>query len=619
MDRFRPLACLLLACLTPASGLAAQEAGVATSGRLRLAAIGGAALPTVKVRLAGATRDAVRLEPSQALEASCAAARGVLAFSVGTSPDVRAAPVRFLVDARSDGEWQSVAELTLVAGGAHGWTDRRVELADVRPLSRQLRFRVESPESVGAYWGGVRFHPVPAAAAEMRPPNVILVSLDTLGASYLGSFGGFAAASGNIDSFLSRAFSFRRAYATYPNTLVSHASILSGQYPSTHGTYGGLRDSRVDAELLSTILRRRGYFNVAFTEDAFVSSDFGFDRDFDWYDDGPERRESSFLGDARHTFGRAAEWLQEYGEDSPFLLFVHTYEVHSPYIVRDVASRRIADSVFDRGQDVQQDLGPDVNVEHLHNAGFRRLSPDHVHRLEALHVGEIDYLDRVFADFLRRFEGLDLARRTLLVVVADHGDEFDPDGKIGHGETLDDVVMHVPMAFYWPGRVRQGSYPSVVSLVDVAPTILDLIGLPGAFAAADGRSLATIVTGEAESLAPRPVFSELQKAAATCLELRLSEDCFVGRFVVHTDTQRFESSMIPSYETARPSNGHGVGGDAPLRDATGFHGLLAAYVTGAPWQARAPWRPQAVRADRPKRPAIDDVTKQRLKDLGYDF
>jgi len=598
----------LLFVLLLTAGMAAASPEPAVGPRLVLRDAGGVVAPSAKVRLAGATRDAVATTAGAVHESACPGGPGILVVSVGSAVEPRAEVLRFVVEAQSDGGWAALAAIDLAPGQA-SWVDRRIELPPAAEAVRRLRFRLQAPAASTGYWGSLRCN---VGAAGDDTPNVIVVSLDTLGAAYLGSFGGYGAASTNLDSFLSRAFSFRRAYATYPNTLVSHASLFSGTYPTTHGVYGSLRDSRVEADLLSTVLRRRGYFNVAFTENAFVSSDFGFDRDFDWYDDGPERGESSFLGDAAYTFGRAGDWLERFGGDAPFLLFVHTYEVHSPYIVRDEQSREIADAVFDRGQDVVQDLGPGQNVEHMHNAGFLPLSADHVRRLEALHVGEIDYLDRVFADFLRRFEALDLSRRTLLVVVADHGDEFDPRGAIGHGETLADVVLHVPMAFYWPGRIVRGDYEPPVSLVDVVPTVLELLGVANPLEV-DGRSLAPLLNGSADALPARPVFAELQRAAATCLRLRLSEDCYVGRFVVYGEGERFETSMIPSYQRLS-SNGP----ESP-EQALALDQVLASYVTGSPWASRVGWRPRAVDTKRNEAGAIDEVTRQRLEALGYDF
>lgn len=601
-------AVVLLAAFAPSA-----VAEPTNESRCRFFSESGSEIELGKVRLGGATRDAFLASSPGDVVATCPPGPGVLMASVGTAGLTEAQSVSFRVGVESSGEWRWLHRETVGAEAA-GWVDWRVELASEPSVPIRLRLQAvasDGADAVRAYWGSVRV--LPERATVEPPPNIVLVSLDTLGAAYLGSFGGNAAASRNIDSFLNRAFSFRRAYAPYPNTLVSHASLFSGLYPSSHGVYGGVRDSQVEVDLLSTVLRRDGYLNVAFTENAFVSSDFGFDRDFDWYDNGPEH--GSFLGDAKETFGKARKWLERYGQDAPFLLFVHTYEVHSPYITRDEESRAIADEVFS-GSDIVSDPSSSADMERLHNGGFHRLSPDEIRRLEALHIGEIRYLDRQFAELIEALEGMPFAERTLLVVFGDHGDEFDPVGKIGHGETLDDVVMHVPLAFYLPGRFRTGSYRFPVSLVDVAPTVLDFLGKSGAFPV-DGRSLLPLLKGEVKELAPRPVFAELQKAEGTCQELHLSEDCYVGRFVAYTRSERFETSTIPSYQELRLlDDGAGLEDPPNIDD---LQALLSAYVTGSPWDSQVPWRPRSVEARRQQRPAIDEVTRQRLEALGYDF
>ncbi len=409
--------------LAPIAAFASDRSG---GEECSFAGATGAPLELQKVRLAGATRDAFAADFESAMNATCAARPGVLIASVGAVDLADSASIAFRIEVERDGDWVALHEESVSADSGR-WVDLRVPLESAGSDRRRLRLRATrrggGAATARGFWGAVRF--LPARSDADRPLNLVLISLDTLGAKYLGSFGGHASASVNIDAFLKKSFSFRRAYATYPNTLVSHASLFSGLYPTSHGVYGGIRDSQVNIDMLPTVLRDQGYLKVAFTENAFVSSDFGFDRDFDWYDDGPERGESSFLGDAAETFGRARSWLERYGADAPFLLFVHTYEVHSPYIVRDAESRRIADSVF-AGAEIVSAAASSADTERLHNAGLERLSPDQVRRLEALHIGEISYLDRHFADLVQSLERMSFADRTLVVVFADHGDEFDP-------------------------------------------------------------------------------------------------------------------------------------------------------------------------------------------------
>ena len=573
----------------------------------------GEMVPVRKARLAGATRSALDFPVGESISVTCQGEAGVFIASVGVRGLMSDDVAVFRIKVETASGWQSLLEES-ISGDEGGWIDLRLEFdvadSSARRIILESESRTENKHSARALVGGVRF--LPKLNPSEAGPNIILISLDTLGAEYLGYYGGRAEASQGIDAFLRRAFTFRRAYATYPNTLVSHASLFSGLYPTSHGVYGTTRDAHVKVDLISTVLKKRGYFNVAFTENAFVSSDFGFDRDFDWYDDGPERAERSFLGDASETFERSTTWLERYGRDAPFLLFVHTYEVHSPYIVRDDESRSIADAI---APDVEMPEAKESDIEHLHNAGIAPLSDAQVNRMRAVHVGEIHYLDRAFSKFMRRLENMPFADRTLVVVFADHGDEFVADGKIGHGKTLNDKVLHVPLAFYWPGRVKRGDFGRPVSLVDVVPTVLDLIGQPGALSG-DGRSLAPLLRGEIPDMDDRPVFAELQRVGRSCLDAGYWEGCVVGRFVVHTDEARFESSTVPPLETLERIGENSKSAIEP----TDFHSLLAKYVTGSPWGSSTSWRPRPVEKsllDGDDRRELDETTKERLGVLGY--
>lgn len=598
--------------------LATWAAGAAAGSEIaEIALVAADGVPVVveKVRLVGATRDAFRARGT--VEGALPGHAGTLVASTGLR-GTAADDVAFRIEIDDGGGWTEVLAATVAADG-RGWVDHRADVAGVASPWRRIRLRAELPDGAAAgeleaFWGSLRY--LPGGDGE-RPLNVVLISLDTLGARYLGSHGGVPEASRHIDGFLSRAFSFRRAYATYPNTLVSHASLFSGLYPTSRGGYGSIREDGFTFDSLATVLRGRGYLTAAYTENAFVSSDFGFDNGFDWYDDGPEGGDA-FLGDAAETFGRARGWLERFGDDAPFLLFVHTYEVHSPYIARNADSLRIADSLAPAPiGDGGAGIGSTADREHLHNAGYDRYSPDEVRRLAALHVGEIHYLDQVFSEFVRALEAMPFADRTLVVVLSDHGDEFDPNGMIGHGETLADVVLHVPLAFRLPRRFEGGEFDDPVSLVDVAPTILDVLGMPDTLAT-DGRSLRPLLDGTVAALEPRPVFAELQRAPATCAAQRLPESCFVGRFVAYSERERFEYSGVPHYELLRHLPGVDAVEPSPAQLQT-FRSLLSAYVTGAPWETKAPWRPEAAAVDGVGKPVLDDVTRQRLEALGYDF
>ena len=179
-----------------------------------------------------------------------------------------------------------------------------------------------------------------------------------------------------------------------------------------------------------------------------------------------------------------------------------------------------------------------------HNSGGQPIPERDLTRLAALHAGEVHYVDRIVGAFLEQLEALDLAQDTLVVLTADHGDQFGEHGKVGHGESLHNRVLHVPLAFHWPASLRPGASAAPVQLVDVMPTILDLAGLD-APARLDGRSLAATLRGDAAP--PRPAYSEQRSARGDCLQLALPPHCRLDRFAVQTERFKLVASKRPAW------------------------------------------------------------------------
>lgn len=566
-----------------------------------------------KVRLGPSTRTAVRAVLNDAFEAEIDPSTTVLTFSIGARAPQDAAAVTFFVSADSGNRWQTVF-VESVQPGSGEWLDRTVQLEATG--TRRLRFQVGSrgdgdQAAIEAYWGAVMtLHPEGALAAAVTPPaNVILISLDTLSANYLTSFGYAPGVSPHIDDILARSFSFRNAYAQYPNTPVSHASIFTGLYPKHHHVYE--TNPWLRAESLVNAVAAHGYVTVGITEDAFVSSDFGFDAGFDWYDNGNDKTanaDDKTVGHAAETFDKAQHWLDEFGARAPFFLFVHTYEVHTPYRPEDAAARAVADRI-DPGY-----TGPFVTeypgklFELGVNTGYSVMPEEDLKRLAALYAGEISYLDRVVGEFIARVARSNVAERTLVVLTADHGEEFGRHGKLGHGETLYNQALHVPLGFFWPARIKPGTNQSRVELIDVLPTVLDLIEVRNP-EQLDGTSLLPVIRGNRDALV-RPAFAELQTAFGDCRRLKLPDQCHVDRLAVQTERFKLITSKVPVLEELYdlqndPQETHEVGKDFP-DELQRHRALLARYS-----------EPEGKVASSEATPVMDDATRERLRALGY--
>jgi hypothetical protein len=429
-----------------------------------------------KVKLGTATRSAVRAT-AEPFEVDLGEPGVLVVFSFGVRYlDQERPNVRFVVEANGPGGWLPAFDETVSKpspGEGEGksplrpWRDRVVNLEEVVPGARRVRFRATAEgghgQDVEAYWGSVlalrRKGPLArlqegwrALFQRREPPNVIVISLDTLSARHLTSFGNVPGVSPSIDRFLRESFSFSNAVAQYPNTLVSHASLFTGLYPKNHGVYSS--DPFLRSETLASRLAARGYVTAAITEDAYVDSGFGFDGGFDWYENGRVKDVTQISGHAKHTFSDAIAWLYSYGAHTKFFLFVHTYEVHTPYAIQTKGAERIVEAIDPGYAGPFARSYPAGLFEMAHNFGNQLLAQPELRHLPALYAGEISYLDRVFGRFMRQLSRMPFADRTLVVVLADHGEEFGEHGKLGHGETLCGQALHVPLGFRWTGTIQ---------------------------------------------------------------------------------------------------------------------------------------------------------------------
>jgi len=565
--------------------------------------------PSEAVRLDTRTRQAVEVLPVSQLEVSAPKTASTLLFSVGArAPDPVAGRIRFSIQAQLAGGWRTIFS-EAVAPDAGQWRDHEIDLVSLAPGARSFRFETrsepapEATDGVQAWWGSVTWLARQAPGAKTAP-SVILISLDTLGADQLSSFGNAPGVSPTIDGFLDEGFSFRRAFAQYGNTLVSHGSLFTGLYPIHHGFYPG--GPLVELDSLVVYLARAGWLTAAFTEGAFVSASYGFGHGFDWYDDGSLGLSRQMAGGARQTFARAGDFLEAIGRDTRFFLFIHTYEVHAPYLPRDDEARAVVERL-DPG-DARVFSGEyQARLALAHNSGHERMKEVDFRKLRALQSAEIEWLDRTLGEFLVRLDQLGLAEDTIVVLASDHGDQFGEQDKVGHGETLHNRVHHVPLGFRWPNHIPPGRSDTPVQLVDVMPTVFDLVGLDVP-AVRDGRSLVPIMQGA--PFESRPAFAEQISARGECLRLKLPRNCRLDRYSVQTGRFKYVVSKVPAYEhlydlDADPLEDRDVLAEHP-DEAARHRELLRRYLADAP-PARTPG---AIVAP-------DEATRERLEALGY--
>jgi arylsulfatase A-like enzyme len=281
---------------------------------------------------------------------------------------------------------------------------------------------------------------------------------------------------------------FERAYTTFPTTTASHVSMLTGLYPRRHGVRRPTDRLDTSISSLAQHLAAAGWRTAAVTENGMLTARAGISRGFSSY---RENREPEPDGKpswtAQGTFDAAAAWMTSAAADR-FFLFVHTYVVHWPYA--PPPDFDLFTTWLDGG------------VERPRQTASKML------KLRLSYSGEVRFGDAQLGRFMATLHRLGLAERTLVVVTADHGEEFGEHGGWGHGKTVYDEVLHVPLVLWGPGRIPAGRRVTTpVSLVDVVPTLLDLAGVP-APPDLDGESQVRRLRS-AEEDPERAVFAEL--------------------------------------------------------------------------------------------------------------
>jgi arylsulfatase A-like enzyme len=330
--------------------------------------------------------------------------------------------------------------------------------------------------------------------------TVLLVSLDTLRADAVEGFGAPAGASPNLVAFLSDAVLFANSYAPEPHTLPAHTTLFTSLHPVSHGVVGRLQGGiglPAGIPTLAEILKAEGFATAAFVNGGFLHPRFGLARGFDTYDyfsDIDDRGEEIHFGrTAAETNTRVFEWLDgREGRDA--FLFVHYFDVHSDSGALPYDSPADYRSRPSSGHDWGSQGGS--NFLNSYNATGELLADDRLAALHELYAAGVRYTDDRLGEL---FEGLRERGRyadALIVLVADHGEEFQEHGMFLHTQLYEETVR-IPLAMRLPPGAgeRDVSVPDLVALADVFPTILDFLEIapPAGF---QGRSLLALARGE---------------------------------------------------------------------------------------------------------------------------
>jgi arylsulfatase A-like enzyme/Tfp pilus assembly protein PilF len=399
------------------------------------------------------------------------------------------------------------------------------------------------------------------------PPNVLIVTIDTLRADRLGCYGYGLARTPVVDRLAAEGVRCTDAATSAPITLPAHSSIMTGLYPPAHGVRdNGNYALGPEAVTLGERLGAAGYHTGAFVSAAVLARRYGLDQGFGVYDDELWAEDEPPLFMIRERTGertaeRAVAWLDAWkagASDEPFFLWMHLFDPHQPHDAESIELAVMTPTPYD------------------------------------LEVAEADVATGRVVDWLRREGVLD---HTLVVVTADHGESLGEHGEPTHGIFVYDATIRVPLVWRLPGVLPAGVvYPGPVRHIDIAPTVLGIVGVDGT--GMQGVDLLPALRGEQEP-----------PALAQYAEARLAEEGFgmAPLFGVRQGGRKWIAAPRPElYDLAAdPREQKNLYPEAPAAAKPLEETLAAVEADSAERALDAPTR------------EIDRETEEMLRALGY--
>lgn len=435
------------------------------------------------------------------------------------------------------------------------------------------------------------------------PPNLILLSIDTLRRDHLPIYGYDRNTSPNLLEFSKRAVTFDSAITTHTNTAPAHATMMTGKYPGSHGIYNNRSALRDDVQTLAELLGQHGYRTGAFLSGMTLSQHTKLQRGFEVYDAiaSPKRQRR-----AKKTWAKAGPWLREVAKtDSPLFLFLHFYDPHNPYdppagFGKAFGQRR----EFQKGQ-----------VEHVRKNYTGASHRQRVDELISRYDGEIAYADHFAGKLLTELEELGRMENTMVIFTSDHGETlFERDWVFDHGCQLYDEQVRVPLVIRFPGDQYAGMrVEAQVSHVDLMATILETLGIdpPELY---EGRSLVSLVAGKKDATGNHttPAFSiaRLRKKRLGSLASQVGG----GKFLTSARTLDYKLVAYPAKDGGWLTQLFDLRADPEEREnLVDKHPEQSRELAAALEQ----WRTSTQFSEPQKSPELSPELQDSLRSLGY--
>lgn len=403
-----------------------------------------------------------------------------------------------------------------------------------------------------------------------------MLTVDSLRADRLGCYGYPRETSPQVDALAAESTLCERMFCSVLPTQPSYTTLHTGQHPITHGIvgHGGSAELSPSSPYISEVFLRAGYSTCAL--DSLWGEKGWFGRGYEYYIDPGIRHHLNLSVTCEELNARAIPWIRQHA-DSPFFLFMHYWDPHTPY-----TPPKAYQKLFYKGNP------SDPNNHSLDNAWAHPISalvrdvwlrlPEgpvmDAEYVKALYDQEVRHMDDGIGEMLAALDDLGLAEDTLVIFVADHGESLDEHGIYFEHHGLYDATVHVPSIVRWPGRVPQGvRLPQMFQTHDIAPTIIEACGLdiPSAM---DGRSFWKMLSGE-QTQGGRDTIINLESTLQAKWSIRTNE----YKFILARERDFYGTPMRELYDLhADPEENHNLAEERP-EIATRMENELESWIS----------------------------------------
>jgi arylsulfatase A-like enzyme len=448
-------------------------------------------------------------------------------------------------------------------------------------------------------------------AAEGPPRHVLLITVDTLRADHLSPYGYPRETSPAVAALAEGGTLFERAIAQWPKTGPSFASMFTGQYPQTTGlTHDAALRVPEEYLTLPELFRHLGFTTVGVVSNGVLAADLGWDAGFDEYQEtgklAPEPSDDpvdyrKYLN-ARRVNELGLPLLERHRDAERLFAWFHYSDPHAPYLLPEgVENPFVGDSHY-----TGNEIAPLEEGRHVRLGDHRELR-----YYVAAYDANVHFADRHIGELLDRAGELGLLDDALVVFTADHGESLGEHGYyFGHGRLPYEPSAHVPLVLSWPGRLEAGArVPEVVELVDLYPTLVELIAPGQEVPGLEGESLAPLLLPAAAEAGPAPGAFELAFAEAgggsPTTHFRSVRDAR-WKLVYHPPLGKAPRSW-ELYDLARDPGETVNLAEEETRELQRLRSVLAGWMKGSEW----------IRKGKDEVEVHTEETKKALRALGY--